>query len=107
MTSHVTQFGTPGIGAVPYGFHFCHFYSSRQDLLDGLIPYFHAGIKANERCIWIASSPLPIEEIRARNFATAAVGASDSVQSIKHIKCRRLVWRAEQPKRRRHHPALP
>lgn len=65
MTSHVTQLGTPGIGAVPYGFHICHFYSLRQDLLGALIPYFDAGIKNNERCIWIASSALPTEEIRA------------------------------------------
>jgi len=63
--SHVTKFGLPGIGVVPYGLHMCHFFMSRQELVDGLIPYFNAGLENKERCIWIASSPLPADEIRA------------------------------------------
>jgi hypothetical protein len=52
--------GIPGIGAVPYGLHVCHFYPSREELLVGLIPYFQAGVKNSERCIWVASEPLPV-----------------------------------------------
>ena len=63
MRSHLTQCGIPGIGVVPYGFHMCHFYSSRQELLDPLIPYFRAGLNNGERCLWIASSPLQITEV--------------------------------------------
>jgi hypothetical protein len=61
--SHLTTFGLPGVGVVPYGFHACHFYPSREDLIDGLLPYFMAGLANNERCIWIASHPLPAAEI--------------------------------------------
>ncbi|MGH6878776.1 MAG: MEDS domain-containing protein [Rhizomicrobium sp.] len=63
MKSHLTSFGTPGIGVVPYGVHMCRFYPSRQDLIDGLIPYFLAGLENNERCIWMASASLPAGEI--------------------------------------------
>lgn len=64
-TSHLTIFGLPGIHAVPYGIHMCHFYNSRQELIDGFMPYFRAGIRNNERCIWIASQPLPAKDIWA------------------------------------------
>jgi hypothetical protein len=64
MKSHLTNFGIPGVGVVPYGVHLCHFYPKPQDLIDGLIPYFSAGLANNERCICVASSPLPAEEIR-------------------------------------------
>ncbi|HEY9790962.1 MAG TPA: MEDS domain-containing protein [Candidatus Obscuribacterales bacterium] len=63
--SHLTNFGIPGIGIVPYGIHMCHFYASRQELLDGLIPFFRAGLTNKERCLWVASSPLPANEIRS------------------------------------------
>jgi hypothetical protein len=64
MRSHLTSCGIPGVGAVPYGIHMCHFYPSRQELLDGLIPYYQAGLQSKERCLWIASAPLPAVEIR-------------------------------------------
>ena len=60
--SHVTSFGMPGLGAAPYGLHMCHFYPKRQELIDGLVPYFEAGIDNNEYCIWVASSPLPAQD---------------------------------------------
>lgn len=63
--SHLTTFGIPGITTVPYGIHMCQFYVSRNDLIDGLLPYFLAGINHNERCIWIAADPLPSSEIKA------------------------------------------
>jgi hypothetical protein len=55
--------GIPGIGAVPYGLHVCHFYPSREELLAGLIPYFQAGVKNNEKCIWVACEPLPVNVV--------------------------------------------
>jgi hypothetical protein len=61
-TSHISSFGIPGLGAAPYGLHICHFYPTRQDLVDGLVPYFEAGIDNNERCIWVTSSPLPAQD---------------------------------------------
>lgn len=64
MKSYLTECGLPGIGAIPYGFHMCHFYASRLALLDGLKAYFAAGLRKNERCVWITTSLLPVAEIR-------------------------------------------
>ena len=36
----------------------CHFYEGRQDLAAALVPYFAAGLRNNERCIWVTAEPL-------------------------------------------------
>src|ERR1700730_17470943 len=36
----------------------CHFYEGRQDLAAVLVPYFAAGLRNNERCIWVTAEPL-------------------------------------------------
>lgn len=59
---HLTECGLPGIRHIPYGVHMCHFYEGRDDLAEILVPYFAAGLRANERCIWIAADPLPAAE---------------------------------------------
>ena len=46
------------IGTVPWGAHICHFYNTKQDLIDVLVPYFQAGLENNESCIWITSKSL-------------------------------------------------
>ena len=56
---HLTECGLPGIRQIPYGVHMCHFYEGREDLAAMLVPYFAAGLRANERCMWIAADPLP------------------------------------------------
>ena len=38
------QSGIDLIGTLPWGSHFCQFYQSAQDLLEVLVPYFHAGL---------------------------------------------------------------
>jgi two-component system, sensor histidine kinase PdtaS len=63
--SHVTEAGIPGIGLIPFGVHLCHFYRKRKELLDGLVPYFAAGLRNNERCIWITAPPLAAAEAAA------------------------------------------
>lgn len=63
MTSHLTQFGLPSIGVVPHGFRVCHFFRARQELVDAMIPYLLAGLKNNERCLWISAPPLPLAEV--------------------------------------------
>ncbi|MDX6498087.1 MAG: hypothetical protein QOG23_1347 [Blastocatellia bacterium] len=53
-----TEFRKSGIsvvGDVPWGTHFCHFYETKQDLLDTLIPYFKAGLESREFCLWVVS----------------------------------------------------
>jgi hypothetical protein len=61
-TSHVSSLGIPGLGAAPYGLHICHFFQTRHELADALVPYFEAGIDNDERCIWVTSSPLPAQD---------------------------------------------
>ena len=46
------------IANVPWGTHICHFYSIKEDLVDILVPYFKAGLKNNELCLWVTSEPL-------------------------------------------------
>jgi len=60
--SHFTQSGLYGIDRVPYGMHACHVYSDRNELIAAVIPYLVAGLRANERCLWIAAPPLPASE---------------------------------------------
>jgi len=55
---NLTQCGLPGLSTIPYGIHMCHFYEKRTDLADALVPYFAAGLRNNERCIWITADPL-------------------------------------------------
>jgi signal transduction histidine kinase/CheY-like chemotaxis protein len=62
--------GITTIGDVPWGTHFCQFYQDKQDLIDTLVPYFKAGLKNNEFCMWVASEPLRSAE------AKAALGAN-------------------------------
>jgi DcmR-like sensory protein len=63
--SHVTESGLAGIGIIPFGAHFCHFYRKRQDLVDLLVPFFQTGLRNNERCLWITADPFPADEARA------------------------------------------
>lgn len=50
------------IGSVLWGTHICHFYQSKSDLIDILVPYFKTGLENNEYCVWAASDPLAAEE---------------------------------------------
>ncbi|HUU30044.1 MAG TPA: MEDS domain-containing protein [archaeon] len=50
------------IGEIPWGTHLCHFYQTRKDLLDILVPYFKAGLENNEFCMWITAGLLGEEE---------------------------------------------
>lgn len=55
----------PGIKPVVYGSHLCHFYPNRQELVESLVPFFEAGLKGNERCLWVTADPLPAAEAKA------------------------------------------
>ncbi len=55
MTTGTTRSGLEAVGEVAWGTHLCHFYETRQDLLDILIPYFRAGLEAREFCVWVVS----------------------------------------------------
>ncbi|MGQ9368062.1 sensor histidine kinase [Azospirillum sp. ST 5-10] len=57
--------GIPAVGSIPWGSHFCQFYDTAEDLVDTLVPYFKAGLDANERCMWVTSRPLRADEARS------------------------------------------
>ncbi len=47
------------IGTAPWGTHFCEFYAGEQDLIDILVPYFKAGLRHDESCLWVTAPCLP------------------------------------------------
>ncbi len=56
--------GLTAVGALPWGSHFCQFYGGAEDLVDSLVPFFKAGLEANEKCLWVTSTPLRAEDAR-------------------------------------------
>lgn len=50
-----------GIPAVPmrWGTHLCHFYRGEGDVRAVTIPWLAAGLRNDERCLWITADPLP------------------------------------------------
>src|SRR5713101_7541238 len=60
--SKLRRTGINALGDLPWGSHFCHFYETRQDLLDILVPYFKTGLDDNEFCLWVISEPLRASE---------------------------------------------
>ncbi|WKZ33038.1 MAG: PAS domain S-box protein [Thermodesulfobacteriota bacterium] len=47
--------GIDFIGQVPWGTHLCQFYGTENDHMDMAVPFIAAGLKSNERCVFIAS----------------------------------------------------
>jgi hypothetical protein len=64
-SGEVRHTGITTIGDVPWGTHFCQFYQDKQDLIDILVPFFKAGLKNNEFCMWVTSEPLRAAEAKA------------------------------------------
>lgn len=64
MEGVLRESGIDIIGSVPWGTHFCQFYKTKEDLIDTLVPYFKAGLKNNEFCMWVTSDPLSEEEAK-------------------------------------------
>ena len=50
------------VGELPWGSHFCQFYTTQQDMIDVVVPYFRAGLEGNELCVWVASDFLTTGE---------------------------------------------
>jgi DNA-binding CsgD family transcriptional regulator len=47
-----------------WGTHCCHFFQTQQDVLETLLPFFQAGLEANEFCLWVIDEPLTIQTAR-------------------------------------------
>ena len=63
MNTALRQTGIGGVGEVPWGTHFCHFYLTLQDLLDVLVPYVQAGLESNEYCVCALSEPVSRHDV--------------------------------------------
>lgn len=79
MKNQARPSGISSMGDVRWGTHFCQFYRDKKDLLDILIPYFRAGLKNNEFCLWVCSEPLDCAEAR-KNLARAVPGFASYVK---------------------------
>ncbi|HTE66316.1 MAG TPA: MEDS domain-containing protein, partial [Candidatus Binatia bacterium] len=62
MATTLRKTGIDIVGDMPWGTHFCHFYETKDDLLDTLVPYFKAGLDDGEFCVWVVSEPLTESE---------------------------------------------
>jgi PAS domain S-box-containing protein len=58
MEKESRKSGIDIIGDVSWGARICLFYRNVEELIDILVPYFKAGLKNNEFCLWITSEPL-------------------------------------------------
>jgi hypothetical protein len=76
---HITRGGVPGFDHVPFGMHACHFYADRSQLVAAQVPYF-AGLRANERCLWVTAPPLRAREA-VQALRAAWEGADDAIQA--------------------------
>ncbi len=47
--------GISVVGDLPWGSHFCQFFTTQKDMVDILVPYFRAGLEHGEMCIWVTS----------------------------------------------------
>ena len=52
---------TDYIGSVRCGTHLCEFHSTPQGLTETLAPYFAAGLRHDEFCVWITSDPMGVD----------------------------------------------
>jgi PAS domain S-box-containing protein len=60
-SSSFRKFGLDLVGDVPWGTHLCQLYQNKHDILDVLCPYFTAGLRDNESCLWLVSSPFTVK----------------------------------------------
>src|SRR6185295_17725852 len=78
--------GISVVGDVPWGTHFCHFYDTKQDLLDTLVPYFKFGLESKEFCLWVVSNSELITVEEAKGALEQAVPDLDRHLSDKNIE---------------------
>ena len=62
MTTALRKTGIGVVGDMPWGTHFCHFYETKDDLLETVVAYFKAGLEDYEFCVWVVPEPLTEDE---------------------------------------------
>ena len=86
MASELRKTGISIVGDVPWGTHFCHFYETKQDLLDTLVPYFKAGLENKEFCLWVVSNSELVTVEEAKRALEQAVPDLDRHLSDQNIE---------------------
>jgi len=56
--------GVDIIGRIPWGTHIALLYSEKEEYYDVIIPYIKAGLRKNEKCLWVFGTDICCEEIR-------------------------------------------
>lgn len=78
--------GIEVVSSLRWGSHICHAFERPADLEETLVPYFAAGLKNNEACLWVTSSPFAAAE--ARIALRAAIPDLDSREVANQIEIR-------------------
>ena len=88
MSTSLRKSGISVVGDLPWGSHFCHFYETKQDLLDTLVPYFKAGLESHEYCVWVLSTAELLTVAEAKDALAQAVPDLDRHFSDENIEIR-------------------
>lgn len=78
-----------GLGPVPvlrWGTHICQAFERDGDLEEALVPYFAAGLRNHEACLWVTAAPFTAD--RARAALRAAVPDLDDRERTSQIEIR-------------------
>lgn len=62
MAAPLRKTGISVLGDLAWGTHFCHFFETKDDLLETLLPYFKAGLEESEFCLWLVAQPATTDE---------------------------------------------
>jgi DNA-binding CsgD family transcriptional regulator len=57
--------GIPPVPEVAWGKHIAIFFGTADDLLEIIGGYFNAGLAGNEKCLWVTSDPLTVDQALA------------------------------------------
>jgi DNA-binding CsgD family transcriptional regulator len=64
---------------VPWGAHLCVFYEDKADLIEASVAWLDAGMRSGEKCLWIVSDPLGVDEAaKAKARLLNRAGGSNS-----------------------------
>jgi len=86
MAMELRKTGIGVVGDAPWGTHFCHFYETKQDLLDTLVPYFKVGLESREFCVWVISNSELFTVEEAKGALAQAVPDLDRHLSNENIE---------------------
>ena len=89
MATALRRTGIDPVRDMPWGTHFCHFYETKDDLLDTLVPFFKCGLEDGEFCVWVISEPLTEDDAwHALGRAVPGLNRYTSDRSIEVFRAR-------------------